>query len=158
MDSGIIETEFQHSVASGIWRVWQKRNLSPVWRFLQRSSQPFLASLRLGGYRQIYAGKVKAITDHGRILVPAAEADAILKTAGIYDGVKPKSVRTKSEIQSLTPALTNVWQSFLNARRQSQPSKISQHAVAGTKKWPSSPVARQAAMTRLARQGKAKGH
>ena len=30
------------------------------------------------GYRQIYAGKVKTITEYGRILIPASEVDRIL--------------------------------------------------------------------------------
>ena len=35
------------------------------------------------GYRQIYAGKVKTITQHGRILIPAAVVERILGEAGI---------------------------------------------------------------------------
>ena len=40
------------------------------------------------GYRQIYAGKVNAITEHGRILIPAKEVDSILESARPYDGRK----------------------------------------------------------------------
>ncbi len=101
------------------------------------------------GYRQIYAGKVKAITRHGRILIPAAEVDAILKSAGTYDGSKPKTVKTKSEIQSLAPHLRNAWQSFLALRRQATPPKNPVKPVSGAKKWPSAPFGRQAAMARL---------
>ena len=39
-------------------------------------------------YRQIYAGKVTAITKHGRILIPAADVERILAEAGIYNGEK----------------------------------------------------------------------
>ena len=42
------------------------------------------------GYRQIYAGHVKTITQHGRILIPAAEVDRILGKAGIYNGEKKR--------------------------------------------------------------------
>lgn len=42
------------------------------------------------GYRQIYAGKVKTITQHGRILIPAAEVERILGEAGIYNGEKKR--------------------------------------------------------------------
>ena len=42
------------------------------------------------GYRQIYAGKVKTITEHGRILIPAAEVERILGEAGIYNGEKKR--------------------------------------------------------------------
>ena len=105
------------------------------------------------GYRQIYAGKVKAITEHGRILIPAAEVEAILKTAGIYDGLKPKAVRTKSETQALAPQLGNAWQSFLAARRQrTPPKKTPQDSSA--KKRPSASAARQAAMARLLQRKK----
>lgn len=100
------------------------------------------------GYRQIYAGKVKAITEHGRILIPAAEVDAILQTAGIYDGGKPKPTKTKAEIQKLTPVLSDAWRSFLNARRQAKPSTPSK-VPADAKRWPSSPSGRQDALARL---------
>lgn len=42
------------------------------------------------GYRQIYAGNVKTITEYGRILIPASEAEKILAKAGVYNGIKPK--------------------------------------------------------------------
>jgi hypothetical protein len=108
------------------------------------------------GYRQIYAGKVKAITEHGRILIPAAEVEAILKTAGIYDGLKPKAAKTKAEIQSLAPRLQTAWQSFLAARRQAAPrSKTTPQAAAMMAKWPSAASGRQAALARLTGQRKA---
>lgn len=69
------------------------------------------------GYRQIYAGKVKAITEHGRILIPAAEVERILQTAGIYDGLKPKPPGTKAEIQRLAPKHPDAWKTFLAKRR-----------------------------------------
>jgi hypothetical protein len=37
------------------------------------------------GYRLLYKGKVKAVTDLGRVLIPATEVDRLLKTAGRYD-------------------------------------------------------------------------
>ena len=108
------------------------------------------------GYRQIYSGKVKAITEHGRILIPAAEVDAILKTAGVYDGLKAKPAKSKAEIQKLTPRLQNAWQSFLAVRRQS-PAKAKMAVVAATKaKWPAPPAGRQAALARLTRKPKIK--
>ena len=106
------------------------------------------------GYRQIYAGKVKAITEHGRILIPAAEVDAILKKAGIYDGAKPKAIRTKSEIQSLGLQLASAWHSFLNARRRALPSQTLPLALSRVKKWPSDPSACQSALARLSQRSK----
>jgi hypothetical protein len=102
------------------------------------------------GYRQIYAGKVKAITQHGRILIPAAEVDAILKTAGIYDGLKPKAAKTKAQIQSLAPRLQTAWRSFLAARRENSASgKAPMGAAAQKQKWPVSEAGRKAALARL---------
>lgn len=104
------------------------------------------------GYRQIYAGKVKAITEHGRILIPAAEVEVILQTAGIYNGLKQKAAKmTKAEIQKLTPVSSDAWRSFLNARRQANQSTISS-ASAHARKWPSSPAGHQDAMARLTRR------
>jgi len=45
------------------------------------------------GYRQIYAGKVRTITRHGRILIPAADVERILAEAGIYTGEKDDASR-----------------------------------------------------------------
>lgn len=104
------------------------------------------------GYRQIYAQKVKAITEHGRILIPAAEVVAILEKAGIYDGLKPKPVKTKREIQAFAPQFPNAWRSFLASRRQpNQPTNLQQSSSVA-KKWVSSPSARQAAMARLSQR------
>jgi hypothetical protein len=37
-------------------------------------------------YRLLYAGKVKAITGFGRILIPHSELERLLATAAIYEG------------------------------------------------------------------------
>ncbi|MEQ1852204.1 MAG: hypothetical protein ABMA01_11500 [Chthoniobacteraceae bacterium] len=47
------------------------------------------------GYRQIYAGKVTTITQHGRILIPAADVERILAEAGIYTGEKDDAGRVR---------------------------------------------------------------
>ncbi len=102
------------------------------------------------GYRQIYAGKVKAITEHGRILIPAAEVDAILKTAGVYNGPERKALSTKAQIRSLAPRLQNAWQNFLAAKRQAISVSKPKAVGAGIKsKWPSSGTGRQDALERL---------
>ena len=107
------------------------------------------------GYRQIYAGKVKTITEHGRILIPAAEVEAILKTAGVYNGMKPKAPKTKAELQSLGPKLRNAWQQFLSARRQTnREPKVASKAATANVNWPESESARQAALSRLTQKGK----
>ncbi len=61
------------------------------------------------GYRQIYAGKVKTITEVGRILIPAAEVERVLGKAEIYNGLKPKVEKRGKK--------TDAWQKFINARR-----------------------------------------
>ncbi len=107
------------------------------------------------GYRQINCGKVKAITAYGRILIPTAEVEAVLKTAGIYDGMKLKPAKTKSEIQVLAPRLGNAWQSFLAARRKPDPESKATPQPRPKIRWPSSAVGRKAALARLT--GKPKG-
>ena len=50
------------------------------------------------GYRQIYAGKINAITEHGRILIPAKEVERILESAGIYNRrEKPKATEASQK-------------------------------------------------------------
>jgi hypothetical protein len=71
------------------------------------------------GYRQIYAGKVKTITAHGRTLIPASEVDKILDAAGVFDGAKPKAPRSKQQLQKLAPQLKSAWQNFIEQRRRS---------------------------------------
>src|SRR5476651_1235221 len=68
------------------------------------------------GYRQIYAGKVKTITEHGRILIPAAEVERILGTAGTYDGLKTK-VKVPKKGSKL-----EAWRRFLAERRKPKSS------------------------------------
>ena len=38
------------------------------------------------GYRQLYRGTVRAITQCGRILIPRSEVDRLLSSAKTYDG------------------------------------------------------------------------
>lgn len=49
-------------------------------------------------YRQLYAGKIEGITEYGRVMIPAIEAEKILKKAGRYLGAQVKAgsiARTK---------------------------------------------------------------
>jgi len=63
------------------------------------------------GYRQLYAGKVKSITEYGRILIPAAEVERILGEAGVYNGL-PKA-KLKKETGRL-----DAWRKFADQRRK----------------------------------------
>lgn len=108
------------------------------------------------GYRQIYAGKVKAITEHGRILIPKAELDKILQSAGIYDGMKPKALKTKAAVQLLTPSLPDAWRRFLAARRgAAKSSEAKKQADIRKRSWPTG-TGRKAALARLAGGAKTK--
>lgn len=68
------------------------------------------------GYRQIYAGKVNAITQHGRMLIPAKEVEKILESAGIYSGPASDEKRPIPR-KNLTPEQQTIWQRFLASRR-----------------------------------------
>ena len=46
------------------------------------------------GYRQLYLGRVKAISDAGRILIPRSEVERFLARAGEYN---PQSKSTGNE-------------------------------------------------------------
>lgn len=98
------------------------------------------------GYRQIYAEKVKAISEHGRILIPASEVDRILDKAGTYDGLKAK-VKVPKRSSKL-----DAWRRFLSARRKTKeaPSKAPS-GVERARLRPASGNAREAALARLNR-------
>lgn len=70
-------------------------------------------------YRQLYSGKVKAITEHGRTMISVSEVERIVKSAGTYEGVRFKAPQTKKQIQKQVPEMSKVWQSYLAQRRQS---------------------------------------
>jgi Helix-turn-helix domain len=45
-------------------------------------------------YRLLYGGKVSALTDLGRILIPASELERVLSSAAPYDP-KPRKAKTQ---------------------------------------------------------------
>jgi hypothetical protein len=65
------------------------------------------------GYRQIYAGKVTTITQHGRILIPAAEVERILAEAGIYNGEKKRLAKPEDRQENKAA----LWKQFIANRR-----------------------------------------
>ncbi|TLD71494.1 hypothetical protein FEM03_08190 [Phragmitibacter flavus] len=75
------------------------------------------------GYRQIYGGKVTAITEHGRILIPAKEVERVLESAGIYNG-KEKPKLSKQGVKKLTPEQLGKWEQFVKSRRQKTTSVV----------------------------------
>src|SRR6202022_3090297 len=48
-------------------------------------------------YRQIYAGRIKPISDVGRLLIPRAEVDAFLARAAEYDPKPKPKLGTKKQ-------------------------------------------------------------
>ncbi len=52
---------------------------------------------RTWGYRQLYAGKVNAITELGRTMIPKSEVDRLLAEAGRYLGAKAKVAKAKEK-------------------------------------------------------------
>ncbi|MEA3207167.1 MAG: hypothetical protein QOE70_224 [Chthoniobacter sp.] len=109
------------------------------------------------GYRQIYAGKVKTITEYGRILIPASEVERILATAARYEGIKKKLARTKAELQSMKPKLQSAWEIFIRQKRSSnRNSRMKGGSIPLPRSAVSRPDARKAALTRLTR-GKESG-
>jgi hypothetical protein len=103
------------------------------------------------GYRQIYAGKVKAITQHGRILIPAKEVERVLESAGIYNG-REKPKQAKARIEKLSPEQKSIWQRFLASRRQPSSEKVMKGAANksphSASKWPA--ASRKSVLGRIA--------
>jgi hypothetical protein len=98
------------------------------------------------GYRQLYAGKVKSITEHGRILIPAKEVERILGSAGVYNGLKPKVAKPGKKLDA--------WRRFISERRKAKRLPPPKAPVAPTSTLP---VAlggnpRESALARLARR------
>jgi len=49
------------------------------------------------GYRQVYSGKVKVISDCGRLLIPRSEVDRFLARAAEYDPKPKRKAEAKTE-------------------------------------------------------------
>jgi hypothetical protein len=106
------------------------------------------------GYRQIYAGKVKAITEYGRMMVPASEVERILASAERYEG-KKKPPQTKAQIQALKPQLKNAWQEFIRQKRAGEKPSTDKPAPAALPRAAvNRPGARRSALARLTRPKK----
>jgi hypothetical protein len=96
------------------------------------------------GYRQLYAGKVKSITDHGRIMIPAKEVERILGTAGVYNGLKPKVAKLGKKLEG--------WRRFIEEERKAKPKRVKVSAVPLLGRLrAASGDAREAALSRLPR-------
>jgi hypothetical protein len=96
------------------------------------------------GYRQLYAGKVKSITEHGRIMIPANEVERILGTAGVYNGLKPKVAKPGKKLEG--------WRRFIADQRKATGGRAKVTAAPLRGRLPSAGQdARDAALARLPR-------
>jgi len=67
----------------------QKKHLLPVSHRATLSPEEFAAQFgkqKIWAYRQIYAGRVKAITGFGNMMIPRTEVDRILNCSAIFEG------------------------------------------------------------------------
>ena len=76
---------------------------------------------RTWGYRQLYAGKVKAITKLGQTLIPQSEVDKLLNGAERYLGAPSHTKRVaKRKAKKKTPSSKGAkkWTAALKQRRK----------------------------------------
>ena len=95
-------------------------------------------------YRQLNAGKVQAITELGRTLIPKSEVERLLGEAGRYLGAGAKVKKTKHEALPPQEVKTEPVNKWTNAFRQrmklSRQRQANAHSVDDHK--PSSPKPR----------------
>lgn len=74
------------------------------------------------GYRQLYSGKVKAMTGYGRIMIPASEVDRLLSEAGRYLGqnrpTETPAVSTDTKVSNQKPKPMNPWRKAIRSRKE----------------------------------------
>lgn len=69
------------------------------------------------GYRQLYSGRVNAITGDGRLMIPASEVAKISGKAAVYDG-KPPAKRKKRDKKPPVVPQPKTWQQHVKSRRE----------------------------------------
>lgn len=107
------------------------------------------------GYRQIYAGRVTAISEFGRLLIPASEVEKILATAERYDGRKASPPSSHTGFEARISVLKTAWQKFLEARRKTKAQKQPEErrSLRDSARSKTSEVGRKAAIARMIRAG-----
>ena len=79
---------------------------------------------RTWAYRQLYAGKVQAITELGRTLIPKSEVDRLLKEAGRYLGAKAKPKKEKlGSAPAAKPQANDAWLQAIKRRKTRGPQQ-----------------------------------
>ena len=105
------------------------------------------------GYRQLYAGKVKAITEYGRTMIPASEVERILGDAGRYLGAgttTEKAAASSAKKPTQRSHRKNQWREAIRKRR-AENGGGKQRGKAGAKDF-SMMGLREAALRKLYRQ------
>jgi hypothetical protein len=72
----------------------QKKRLLPVSQRAALTPEEFAAQFgkqKIWTYRQIYAGRVKAITGFGNMMIPSTEVERILNCSAIFEGEVAKA-------------------------------------------------------------------
>jgi len=70
------------------------------------------------GYRQLYSGKVNALTGYGRTLIPVSEVKRVLSEAGRYMGAEAKVEKQATrEKTPEKPKRKNPWRGAVENRR-----------------------------------------
>lgn len=94
---------------------------------------------RTWAYRQLYAGKVQAITEFGRTMIPKSEVDRLLKEAGRYLGAKAKvkkvpAVESAAKEKRRQSEGGKNWAKAVTQRKKHEsPQQASAHSANGRK-------------------------
>ncbi len=102
------------------------------------------------GYREIYAGRVKTITQHGRILIPSKEVERILASAAVYEG-RPTTPAVRARQKEAARNRQNAWRQFVQARRTTSGSKLGAQGLSDES------TLRKTALARLVKRPEATG-
>jgi hypothetical protein len=94
---------------------------------------------RTWAYRQLYNGKVQAITELGRTLIPKSEVDRLLKEAGRYMGAKAKTRKDAPPVAPTEAADSSRRWSDAVKRRKTRGSRLQENAHFVGDRKPSSP-------------------
>jgi len=71
----------------------QKKRVLPFSQRATLSPEEFAAQFgkqKIWAYRQIYAGRVKAITGFGNMMIPRTEVERILNCSAVFEEQMPK--------------------------------------------------------------------
>jgi len=114
---------------------------------------------RTWGYRQIYAGKVNAVTIFGSIMIPVEEVEKVMAGASRYgvagNAITRRTPKKKAAKRKITQARNSAWKKYLSHRNGKKQTGNNSNTSNGNK-IPSAPITRgtqkpSAIMSRLSR-------